>query len=211
MNWYYFSQDWIDRMEGLFKNPRNTYEVKLWENGNLVYDSQKENKTTKPNNNAPKSIKGDYDLSIHGNKIVLVDNKDGTTVETRCHPDDEFDIGVGVKEAFKKLNTKRREELRKQKEEEEKKIKVGDWVEVIRSFATYPLYTNFFEENNLYSYGKIFRYGTTVKEGTKGKVVFVSNGYIVIQCKENFGCYGDRDFTYLVSEYAIRKVAKPNV
>ena len=71
----------------------------------------------KPNNNAPKSVKGDYDLSIHGNKIVLVDNADGTIVEAKCHPDDDFDIGAGIKEAFKKLNEKR-EEIRKQKEEE---------------------------------------------------------------------------------------------
>lgn len=93
----------------------------------------------KLNHKAPKSIKGDYDLSIHGNKIVLVDNIDGTTVEAKCHPDDEFDIGVGVKEAFNKLNAKR-EELRKQKEEEEKKIKVGDWVEVVDIGFNYPRY-----------------------------------------------------------------------
>lgn len=93
----------------------------------------------KSNNNAPKSIKGDYDLSIHGNKILLVDNADGTTVEAKCHPDDDFDIGVGIKEAFKKLNEKR-EEFRKQKEEEEKKIKVGDWVKVVDIGFNYPCY-----------------------------------------------------------------------
>ena len=112
----------------------------------------------KSNNNAPKSIKGNYYLSIHGNKIILVDNADGTTVEAKCHPDDEFDIGAGVKEAFKKLNEKR-EELRKQKEEEEKKIKVGDWVEVInylKSYDTYPewLYDKVdFETVKNYVYG----------------------------------------------------------
>ena len=42
----------------------------------------------KPNNSAPKSIKGDYDLSIHGNKIVLVDNIEGTSVEAKCSPED---------------------------------------------------------------------------------------------------------------------------
>lgn len=73
----------------------------------------------KPNNSAPKSIKGDYDLSIHGNKIVLVDNIEGTSVEAKCSPEDNFDIGEGIKEAFKKLNAKR-EEIRKEKEEEEK-------------------------------------------------------------------------------------------
>ena len=64
----------------------------------------KKDKNCNPNNSAPKSIKGDYDLSIHGNKIVLVDNVDDTTVEARCHPDDDFDVGIGIKEAFKKLS-----------------------------------------------------------------------------------------------------------
>ena len=110
----------------------------------------------KPNHNAPKSIKGDYDLSIHGNKIVLVDNVDGTTVEAKCHPDDDFDIGVGIKEAFKKLNEKR-EELRKQKEEEEKKIKVGDWVEVVDIGFNYPCYWEWMP-NNKFSIIKNFEY-----------------------------------------------------
>ena len=46
-------------------------------------------------NNAPKCIKGDYDLSIHGNRILLVDKQDTIMVEAKCHPDDDFDIGVG--------------------------------------------------------------------------------------------------------------------
>ena len=93
----------------------------------------------KSSNNAPKSIKGDYDLSIHGNRILLVDKQDAIMVEAKCHPDDDFDIGEGIKEAFKKLNEKR-EEIRKQKEEEEKKIKVGDWVEVVDISFNYPCY-----------------------------------------------------------------------
>ena len=178
---------------------------KIWHNGKLVYDSTKVNK---PDNCAQKTVKGDYDLSIHGNKIVLVDKNEGTTVEAKCHPDDNFDIGLGIQEAFKKMNVKR-EEIKNAKEEEDKKIKVGDWVEVVRPGATYPMYTDFFEKNNLSYYGKIFRYGTTVKEGTVGKVVFILKDYIVIKSTENFGNYGERDCTYLVSPFAIRKVAKP--
>ena len=69
-------------------------EWKININGDTVFASSA---PKKPNHNAPKSIKGEYGLSIHGNKIVLVDNVDGTTVETKCHPDDEFDVGVGVR------------------------------------------------------------------------------------------------------------------
>lgn len=208
MNLYYFSKDWIDRMEGLFKNPRNTYEVKLWENGKLVYDSHKENKTTKPNNNAPKSIKGDYDLSIHGNKIVLVDNKDGTTVETRCHPDDEFDIGVGINEAFKKLNQKREEEKKCNKEENEK-IKVGDWVEVVNSGRGYSLWYDWLPYNK-FNLIKKFGYGRILTEGMKGQVKFM-NG-----TKDNLGkeivyfedCMG---LCHTIGIDGLKKVAKPNV
>lgn len=110
----------------------------------------------KPSNNAPKSIKGDYNLSIHGNKIVLVDNADGTTVEAKCHPDDNFDIGEGIKEAFKKLNEKR-EEIRKQKEAEKKKIKVGDWVEVVDIGFNYPYYWEWMP-NDKFSIIKNFEY-----------------------------------------------------
>lgn len=175
----------------------------------------------KPNNNAPKSIKGDYDLSIHGNKIVLVDNADGTTVEAKCHPDDDFDIGAGIKEAFKKLNEKR-EEIRKQKEEEEKKIKVGDWVKVVNSGGgSYPGHTSFFDNPETQKYAPYFRFGVVPVNGTMGKVVYVDDtnpnfNFYLIQEVES-PCYGEKKFNhltydkgiYLVSDRGIEKVAKP--
>ena len=177
----------------------------------------------KPNNNAPKPIKGDYDLSIHGNKIVLVDNVDGTTVEAKCHPDDKFDIGFGIKEAFKKLNEKR-EEIRKQKEEEEKKIVVGDWVEVVDSgYGSYSQYTSFFDTPKTQKYASHFRFGVVPVNGTVGKVVYVDSidpnyNYYLIQ-EEESPCYGEKEFShltfnkgiYLVSDRGIKKVGKPNV
>ena len=86
---------WFDYME-LYGDIAITPKVKV-----------RDVKKPKANNNAPKSIKGDYDVSIHDNKIILVDKKDGTTVEAKCHPNDNFDIGDGIKEAFKKMNEKR--------------------------------------------------------------------------------------------------------
>ena len=164
----------------------------------------------KPNNNSPKSIKGDYDLSIHGNKIVLVDNADGTTVEAKCHPDDDFDIGVGIKEAFKKLNEKR-EELRKQKEEEEKKIKVGDWVEITDWTISYPIYSRFFSEYNLEDLGRKFRYGCYLNNGDKLQVAHIEGDRFVLSRKEKIGAYGSQDCVYLMNTRGLKKVAKPNV
>lgn len=161
----------------------------------------------KPNNNAPKTIRGDYDLSVHGNKIVLVDNTDGTTVETRCHPDDEFDIGVGINEAFKKLNQKREEE-KKHKEEEDKKIKIGDWVEVVNSGRCYP-FRYYWIPHDKFNLIKKFGYGKSITEGMKGQVKFM-NG-----TKDEF----DKELVYFencmglchtIGIDGLKKVAKPN-
>lgn len=173
----------------------------------------------KPNNSAPKSIKGDYDLSIHGNKIVLVDNTDGTTVEAKCHPDDDFDIGFGVKEAFKKMNEKR-EEIRKQKEEEEKKIKVGDWVEVANPGESYTTYSNFFEKYAIEKIGISFRYGVIPNKGIIGKIVFTDDEFSVVQVQEDMK-FGNELYTgtwnkchdcvYLIKNKGLKKVKNPNV
>lgn len=163
----------------------------------------------KPNHNAPKSIKGDYDLSIHGNKIVLVDNVDGTTVEAKCHPDDDFDIGAGIKEAFKKLNEKR-EELRKQKEEEEKKINVGDWVEVINSGYGYSIWYSWipYYEFDLI---KNFAYGKMQKEGDNGKVMYMKETTSVLM-PVTLVYYQDADgLCHTIDIRGLRKVAKPSV
>lgn len=165
----------------------------------------------KPNNNAPKAIKGDYDLSIHGNKIVLVDNTDGTTVEAKCHPDDDFDIGAGIKEAFKKLNEKR-EEIRKQKEEEEKQIKVGDWVEVVNFGAGYTTHTDFFVRNNIpIQYCVNYCYGSNLNNGDVGKVLFIAEDKAVIQSTVADCCdFAFDDAIYLVGLSGLKKVKNPN-
>ena len=151
-----------------------------------------------PNNRAPKSIKGDYDLSIHGNRIVLVDNKDGTTVEAKCHHDDEFDIGVGIKEAFKKLNEERKKN--------DKIIRVGDRVRVINSKACYPIYCDFFIENDLPQYSKYFRYTCLPECGVIGEVVYIQDNHYVVKCKEKFPPYGYKDSVYIMGRYGIEKV-----
>lgn len=193
------------------------YEDEFWKetNKNLSnflnhITNVKKDKNCNPNNSAPKSIKGDYDLSIHGNKIVLVDNTDGTTVEAKCHPDDDFDVGIGIKEAFKKLNEKR-EELCKQKEKEDKKIKVGDWVEVVDCKISYPIYSTFFSENNLKDLGRNFRYGCYLNNGDKLQVAHIEGDRFVLKRKEKIGGYGFQDCVYLMNIHGLKKVAKPNV
>lgn len=168
-------------------------------------------KVKKVNNKAPKNIKGDYDLSIHGNKIVLVDNVDGTTVEAKCSPEDNFDIGEGIKEAFKKLNEKR-EELRKQKEEE-KKIKVGDWVEVVNYGDSYITHTDFFVKNNVpIQYCVNHCYGSHLSNGERGRVLFIADNKAIIQSTfVNDTSFEFEDAIYLIGLKGLRKVAEPHV
>lgn len=162
-------------------------------------------KTKKPNNKAPKNIKGDYDLSIHGNKIVLVDNADGTTVEAKCSPEDNFDIGEGIKEVFKKLNEKR-EELRKKKEEEDKRIKVGDWVEVIDAGCGYSTWYDWIPYYK-FDLIKNFAYGALQHDGDSGKVMYMAQeGYVTLVY------YQDADgLCHTIDIRGLRKVAKPSV
>ena len=200
---------WIDYIE-LYGDIAITPKVKV-----------RDVKKPKANNNAPKSIKGDYELYIHGNKIELFNQKDGMMVETKCHPDDNFDIGEGIKEAFKKMNEER-EKVRKAEEEEEKKIRVGDWVEVVNPENSYPGNVEFFKRNHIENYGLHYRFAVVPEKGIVGKVIYMEKDsnfnktlYVIQETKSN--CYGEKDFNhltynngvYLISDKGLRKVKKP--
>ena len=160
----------------------------------------------KPNNSAPKSIKGDYDLSIHGNKIVLVDNIEGTSVEAKCSPEDNFDIGEGIKEAFKKLNAKR-EEIRKEKEEG-KRIKVGDWVQVIDNGRSYTTYHEWLYDKVRFQHVKKYAYGDVPPNGLIGRVIVIGN-HELDKSKKLIGLEAD-DCVYIINIEGVKKVRKPN-
>lgn len=185
-----------------------SYEVKMWKDEKLIYDSTKSNVSPKPNNNAPKTIKGDYVLSIHGNKIVLVDRNEGTTVEAKCSPQDNFDVGEGVKEAFKKMNEKR-EEIKKAKEEEDKKIKVGDWVKVIDCRRAYTTYPEWLYDKVDFEHIRRYCYNYCPFNGEIGRVVSVgtheANGEGILVAFET-----KYKNIYIVNQKGLKKVAKPN-
>ena len=68
-------------------------------------------------NLAPKWLEGDYDLHIEGNCMTMT-SKDGKKVETRCHPEDDWRLQVGIDELKERMS-----EAKKPRE-----IKVGDRV-----------------------------------------------------------------------------------
>ena len=67
-----------------------------------LFDYLKRPQNPKPNNTAPKAIEGQYDLIIKDKNIVLLNKSNGIEVTVKCHPDDAFDIGEGMKVAFDK-------------------------------------------------------------------------------------------------------------
>lgn len=125
------------------------YYCEIWKDGKCIYKSTKGDvllKTKKYNNSVPSSIKGDYDLSIHGNTIILIDKKNNIKVESKCHPDDTFNIEVGLKEVFDKIIEKRKE--KNEKEIKENEIKVNDKVKIIKGKYIYPNYYKWLPNNN---------------------------------------------------------------
>lgn len=162
-------------------------------------------------NKAPEDIVGDYTLSIKDNRITLRD-KDGVEVFARCHPEDVFDVGEGVREAFKYLYKKR-------KENEKKNIKVGDWVEVVNNGFSYSTSAEVFEENDILHYAARFRYGVSPLNGTKGRVMFITDKNIAVVEAQKESYYGDSKFSmlncynaiYLIELRGLRKVAELNV
>lgn len=186
-----------------------SYGVKMWKDGKLIYNSTKSNVSPKPNNNAPKTIKGDYDLLIHGNKIVLVDRNEGTTVEAKCSPQDNFDVGEGVKEAFKKMNEKR-EEIRKAKEEEDKEIKVGDWVEIVNCGESYTTYPEWLYDKVDFEHIRRYCYNYIPLDGEIGRVVAV--GTHEVDEKSILVAFETKyKNIYIVNQKGLKKVVKPNV
>lgn len=81
-------------------------------------------------NLAPKWLEGDYDLHIEGNRMVMT-SKDGKKVETRCHPEDDWRLQVGIDKLKERMV-----EAKKPRE-----IKVGDVVKFV--------FTDFYNPNKL--------------------------------------------------------------
>lgn len=98
---------WKDVLNSLYDEIMKEREKK---NMNLEYKFYEKNV-------APKWLEGDYDLHIEGNRMVMT-SKDGKKVETRCHPDDDWRLQVGIDELKERMA-----EAKKPRE-----IKVGDKV-----------------------------------------------------------------------------------
>ena len=152
------------------------------------------------NPDAPKDIEGSYTLTVNGRTTTLSDGKDKVSVT--CHVDDNFDIGEGVRQCFEKL-----------KEEREKKIRVGDKVEIINSGSSYSQLVKYFNNEEMFEYAPYFRYGVVPMEGTKGQVLHIDkydHALIQVEADKKYGdsryggdCFGG---VYIMGLYGLRKV-----
>lgn len=138
-------------------------------------------------NKAPKDLEGEYILTIKNNVITLLDSK-GKKYIAKCHPEDNFSISEGIKEAFKK-------------KEQDNVIKIGDTVKVTDNSKSLTRLDNFFNKYKLERYASKYRYGTYPCNGTIGKVVeIVYDDKIVVVVIETV------DGNYVINEKGLKKV-----
>lgn len=181
--------------------------TKIYVNDELVYDNHNgkvkvnklsaKKKEEKKSNKAPKTVKGDYKLHIHGNKITLIDEDTGCIVATKCSPEDNFDIGEGMKIVFDRMN--------EQKKLEDSKFQVGDYVSVVNSGGTYSAYTDWVYKYLDFTNVKKYRYGYVPSEGTIGRVIAIAP-HLESKCNMIVAVLTNKDFVYILNKEALQKV-----
>lgn len=160
----------------------------------------KSKKKFKPSNRSPKSIRGEYQLSIHGNFIKLKNLETKTEVEARCHPEDNFDIACGIQEAFRKLN----EQQQREEENQQKEIKVGDWVKIINIDKSYTTYTKWIYQYLKYNDVILYEYDIIPRNNILGTVI--AKGEHDIFGRMLLAIKTKDDKVYLVEDTGVEKV-----
>ena len=119
-------------------------------------------------NLAPKWLEGDYDLHIEGNRMTMT-SKDGKKVETRCHPEDDWRLQVGIDELKERMA-----EAKKPRE-----IKVGDKVKfVFPDFYNPNRLCDFFDTAKVATYDIMKTMSTAFSGGAPSKVCIYEVLYV---------------------------------
>lgn len=143
----------------------------------------------RPKNYAPELMEGEYSLNVKGKELVITKHFSEFDRKTivKCSPEDEFDIGEGIKIAMQRLL-------------EDDEIRVGDTVKIVNpGFGNATMPYEFFKNVPL-KYVVNFRYGVVPEEGEVGKVVqFLSDNAVLVQV--DFDRYaGNENFSTLPCE-----------
>ena len=119
-------------------------------------------------NLAPKWLEGDYDLHIEGNRMTMT-SKDGKKVETRCHPEDDWRLQVGIDELKERMT-----EAKKPRE-----IKVGDKVKLVfTDFCNPNMLCDFFDTAKVTTYDIMKTMSTALSGRTPSRVYICEVLYI---------------------------------
>ena len=119
-------------------------------------------------NLAPKWLEGDYDLHIEGNRMTMT-SKDGKKVETRCHPEDDWRLQIGIDELKEKMA-----EAKKPRE-----IKVGDKVKfVFPDFYNPNKLCDFFDTAKVATHDIMKTMSTALSGGAPSKVCIYEVLYV---------------------------------
>ena len=119
-------------------------------------------------NLAPKWLEGDYDLHIEGNRMTMT-SKDGKKVETRCHPEDDWRLQIGIDELKEKMA-----EAKKPRE-----IKVGDKVKfVFPDFYNPNRLCDFFDTAKVSTHDIMKTMSTALSGGAPSKVCIYEVLYV---------------------------------
>lgn len=114
----------------------------------------------KEKNNVHALLEGDYQLKIKGNEINLT--KDKILVATKCRPDRNFNLSVGIMNCFEKMY-----------KELNKNIEVGDTVIINDTLHVFPKYLEWAYKYLNFEDVKNFQYGIHPAEGLFGKVIAI--------------------------------------
>ena len=140
----------------------------------------------RPKNYAPEPMEGVYTLNVENNKIVVTRHFSEFDRRTmvRCSPEDEFDIGEGIKIAMQQLL-------------EDDKIRVGDTVKIVNPGCGKSAMPYRFFKNVPLEYVVNFRYGVVPEKGVVGKVVqFLDETTALVQADSGF-YEGNEDYREL--------------
>ena len=102
-------------------------------------------------------MKNNYDVLIRDDKIMLINNQDGCTLEVT----NVVDVGSELKDIFNKMQLKSNANLT-----------IGDMVKIINPMYCIPTISDdFFDNEDVKKYMLHYRYGVIPAERTKGEII----------------------------------------
>lgn len=106
-------------------------------------------------------MRNNYDVLIRDDRIMLINNQDGCTLEAT----NVVDIGSELKDIFNKMQLKANANLT-----------IGDMVKIINPMYCIPTISDdFFDNEDVKKYMLHYRYGVIPAEGTNGEIIGIKD------------------------------------